>query len=136
MSFAPWSFFSGQSIIVITEDGRTRDRGLYNYRGQSLRKIPGRITINRTRKTSERRKDYGEYIEQSIYCTTPRNYQLSIDLENKKADLIYFQSRFWKVVSSNVFVQLIPHCEAIAEHLTVVSGDLKRLLPTIHSLPP
>ena len=129
MSFAPWSFFSGQVFTVITEDGQKREGGLYSYTAQDIRRVPGRITINKTRKTTERINKFGEEIKQSIYCTTPTSYPLSIDLENKKADVIYFQQRFWRVVSSNVFNQLIPHCEAIAEHITLVSYDLRQLLP-------
>ena len=59
---------------------------------------------------------------------------MTIDLEDKKADIIYFQERFWKVISSNVFKQLIPHSEAIAEHMTLVSDDLKALIPQLKAL--
>ena len=134
MSFIPWSFYTGQEILVIRESGKTRERGLYSYTEQSIEKIPGRITINKARKTPDRQANFGEVIKQTALCTTPPEYPLTIDLEDKKADIVYFQERFWKVISSNVFKQLIPHSEAIAEHMTLVSDDLKALIPQLQEL--
>ena len=71
MSYAPWSFYTGQEILVIREAGKTRERGLYSYAEQTIEKIPGRISINKVRKSPERRSGFGEEIKQSIYCTTP-----------------------------------------------------------------